>query len=93
VIVPPIPISLVPLSIRRAEVFNMFVENTVEKEQCAGVSDSSRDASTHCTGQSAGTFVVGLASRIGTSSQFLVLSSQPELGRRKTISQKLRTDY
>src|ERR1700733_4019427 len=60
--------------IHRSEVFNIFVENTVEKDSCAGVSDSSRDASTHCTGESAGTFVVQPASRIGTSPRFLVLS-------------------
>ena len=42
-----------------AEVFNMFVENTVEK--CVGifVSDSLRDASALCTGASAGTFRLG----------------------------------
>jgi 23S rRNA (cytidine1920-2'-O)/16S rRNA (cytidine1409-2'-O)-methyltransferase len=36
----------------------MFVENSVEKGQSIFVSDSARDASTLCTGVSAGTFVV-----------------------------------
>lgn len=40
------------------EVFNMFVENLVQKGQSNFVSDSSGTASTDCTGVSAGTFVV-----------------------------------
>jgi len=45
--------------ILRAEVFNMFVENAVEKNCSVGVTDSPSDASTFCTEASAGTFVVG----------------------------------
>jgi hypothetical protein len=47
-------------SISPPEVFNMFVENSVQKRQSNCVSDSPRDASTDCTGVSAGTFVVDL---------------------------------
>jgi hypothetical protein len=43
---------------RYAEVFNMLVENSVEKGHCIFVSDSPRDASTLCTGAGAGTFRV-----------------------------------
>jgi len=42
----------------RAEVFNMLVENSVEKGHSTFVSGSSRDASTLCTGAGAGTSVV-----------------------------------
>ncbi len=45
----------------RAEVFNTFVENAVEKGRSTFVSDSPRDASTLCTEAGAGTFVVQLA--------------------------------
>jgi hypothetical protein len=48
------------VGISRAEVFNMFVENLVEKVQSTFVSDSPRDASTLCTDARAGTFVVEL---------------------------------
>ena len=41
-----------------AEVFNMSVENSVEKGHSIFVSDSSGDASALCTGAGAGTFVV-----------------------------------
>ena len=41
-----------------AEVFNTFVENSVEKGHSIFVSDSVRDASTLCTEAGAGTFVV-----------------------------------
>jgi hypothetical protein len=41
-----------------AEVFNMSVENSVEKGQSIFVSDSARDGSAFCTGAGAGTFVV-----------------------------------
>jgi hypothetical protein len=47
----------------RAEVFNMFVENLVEKRRGIFVSDSRRDASTLCTGVGAGTFVVELVTK------------------------------
>jgi hypothetical protein len=40
-----------------AEVFNMFVENLVEKQHGIFVSDSAEDASTLCTGAGADTFV------------------------------------
>jgi 23S rRNA (cytidine1920-2'-O)/16S rRNA (cytidine1409-2'-O)-methyltransferase len=40
------------------QVFNMFVENSVENRQSTFVTDSSPDASTHCTEACAGTFVV-----------------------------------
>jgi 23S rRNA (cytidine1920-2'-O)/16S rRNA (cytidine1409-2'-O)-methyltransferase len=40
------------------EVFNMFVENSVENGHSITVSDSPRDASTLCTGAGAGTFRV-----------------------------------
>jgi hypothetical protein len=40
------------------QVFNMFVENSVEKRQSTFVTDSSTDASTLCTEAGAGTFVV-----------------------------------
>jgi hypothetical protein len=49
---------------RDPEVFNMFVENSVEKGHSILVSDSTKDASTLCTGASAGTFVVGLLAKI-----------------------------
>jgi hypothetical protein len=42
------------------EVFNMFVENLVEKGHSIFVSDSLGDASALCTEASAGTFVVQL---------------------------------
>ena len=44
-----------------AEVFNIFVENSVEKAESIFVSDSLGDASALCTGASAGTFVVRCA--------------------------------
>jgi len=44
----------------RAEVFNMFVENTVEKAQSIGVTDLLSGASTFCTERSADTFLVQL---------------------------------
>lgn len=47
-----------------AEVFNMFVENAVEKDRSDSVSGSWRDASAVCTGVRAGTFVVEPASRL-----------------------------
>jgi hypothetical protein len=50
--------------IPRAEVFNTFVENAVEKPQSIFVSDSPEDASTLCTGAGAGTFVVELADKV-----------------------------
>jgi len=50
------------VGILQAEVFNMFVENAVEKPRSTFVSDSPRDASTHCTEAGAGTFVLQLAS-------------------------------
>jgi nitrogen regulatory protein PII-like uncharacterized protein len=46
-----------------AKVFNILVENSVEKADRIVVTDSSRDASTLCTGASAGTFVVVLPVR------------------------------
>jgi hypothetical protein len=42
------------------EVFNMFVENAVEKVQSANLSASLRVASTLCTEAGAGTFVLRL---------------------------------
>jgi hypothetical protein len=50
--------SFVTRGILWAEVFNMFVENSVQNRQSTSVSDSASDASTFCTGVSAGTFVV-----------------------------------
>jgi 23S rRNA (cytidine1920-2'-O)/16S rRNA (cytidine1409-2'-O)-methyltransferase len=43
---------------RGTEVFNIFVENSVENEHSIFVSDSLRDASTLCTAAGAGTFRV-----------------------------------
>jgi len=49
---------------RRAKVFNMFVEDLVQKPRTIFVSDSPEDASTLCTAAGAGTFVVGLVAKI-----------------------------
>jgi hypothetical protein len=46
--------------IPRTEVFNTFVENTVQNHQSVDVSGSLSDASTLCTEVSAGTFVAHL---------------------------------
>jgi hypothetical protein len=51
-------------SISRAEVFNMFVENSVEKKQSTFVTDSASDASAFCTTAGAGTFRLRLADKI-----------------------------
>jgi hypothetical protein len=48
---------------QRTEVFNIFVENLVEKGRSIVVSGSLRDALTLCTEASAGTFVVELSAR------------------------------
>jgi len=50
--------------ISRAEVFNMFVENLVEKEESVSVTGSLCDALAVCTRAGAGTFVLQLADRI-----------------------------
>jgi hypothetical protein len=47
--------------ILQAEVFNMFVENAVEKGRSNFVSDSVRDASALCTEAGAATFVLQLS--------------------------------
>jgi hypothetical protein len=46
-----------------AEVFNITVENSVEKGDGIFVSDSARDGSALCTGASAGTFVLQPSAR------------------------------
>jgi hypothetical protein len=48
---------------RRAEVFNTFVENLVEKQRSIFVSDSPRDVLTLCTASRAGTFGVEPAAK------------------------------
>jgi len=51
------------------EVFNMFVENLVQKGQSSCVSDSLVDASTDCTGVSAGTFVPHIGKKFSVKSR------------------------
>jgi hypothetical protein len=66
-----------------SEVFNMFVENSVDKPGGISVSDSLSDASTLCTEASAGTSVVENALQFFTQhSQFGIekLRSQIEIG-------------
>jgi hypothetical protein len=52
------------VGILRAEVFNTFVENTVEKRRSVDVNGSLQGASTFCTERSADAFVVQLADKI-----------------------------
>jgi 23S rRNA (cytidine1920-2'-O)/16S rRNA (cytidine1409-2'-O)-methyltransferase len=69
-----------------AEVFNTFVENSVENRHSISVSDSPRDASTLCTAASAGTF------RVQPASNFLMKANPGKASPNKVRLDKLLVD-